>query len=235
MTIFMYVIRELEDALDDCERGCDRDECNDDAVHALDEAVAFYSGSLLITDKPSDGVLLWSLAQKRCTNYNTCQGTVASVNEEIFVNFKRMQDQLLKKECAAARVTKERIVDLMFVPPIQGTLRYAYQIGEQSNTASKNDAEGAIFAAAVLPRIHACNAQDARLIADNMRLGPNTVDFLAVKRAFEKNYACMRITCADVGGLTDGANYFPKAQPCSGSFSLAAGVGIVLSVLAVFF
>ena len=37
LNIFMYVIRELEDAMDDCERGCIN--CNDSPVHAWDEGV----------------------------------------------------------------------------------------------------------------------------------------------------------------------------------------------------
>jgi len=44
MNIFMYVVREFEDALDDCKSNCIN--CNDDPVHAWDEGVAFYSGTL---------------------------------------------------------------------------------------------------------------------------------------------------------------------------------------------
>ena len=35
--VFMYVIREYEDALDDCEKECI--DCNDSSVHAWDEGV----------------------------------------------------------------------------------------------------------------------------------------------------------------------------------------------------
>jgi hypothetical protein len=43
MNAFMYTIHEMEDAIDDCTSGCT--DCNDDPVHAWDEAVAFYTGS----------------------------------------------------------------------------------------------------------------------------------------------------------------------------------------------
>merc|ERR1719261_1162090 len=46
--VWMYVIREMEDAVLDCKAGCI--DCNDDPVHAWDEAVAFYAGSLEGTD-----------------------------------------------------------------------------------------------------------------------------------------------------------------------------------------
>jgi hypothetical protein len=43
MNVWMYVIREFEDAIGDCTVGCIA--CNDDPVHAWDEGVAFYIGS----------------------------------------------------------------------------------------------------------------------------------------------------------------------------------------------
>jgi hypothetical protein len=36
MTVFMSVIREIEDALDDCENNCPETECNDDPVNSID-------------------------------------------------------------------------------------------------------------------------------------------------------------------------------------------------------
>jgi hypothetical protein len=235
LNIFMYVIRELEDSLDDCNKGCGTDECNDDAVHALDEAVGFYSGSLLLTED-GDGLLSYSLAEKRCENFNTCEDGEAKVNAEIFVQFRKMQSLLTKKECDVARLNKERIVQLMYVPMIQGTLRYAYKAGEENDSTEKSEAEGAAFAAAVLPIVHACNEKDAATIYSNMRVGNGApVDFSAVKRAFENNYGCMGITCSDVGGLYDGKDYSSKAEPCvtSSGVNVGAAVGISFAVVAV--
>jgi len=45
MSVFMYVIREFEDAVVDCRTECDIAVCNDAPVHAWDEGVAFYTGS----------------------------------------------------------------------------------------------------------------------------------------------------------------------------------------------
>merc|ERR1719236_129016 len=44
MNVWLYTIREMEDAIDDCKSDCI--DCNADPVHAWDEAVAFYTGSL---------------------------------------------------------------------------------------------------------------------------------------------------------------------------------------------
>jgi len=236
MSVAMYVIRELEDAIYDCEQGCDRDDCNDDAVQALDEAVAFYAGSLEGTTGDGDGNLIYALADKRAANFRTAgengneANGKAKVNYDILRQFSLMQDKLVQKQCDGARTNKERIAELIFVPMVQGTIRYAYIVGSDPEATNKAKAEGATFAASVLPVVHACNANDAKTIYDNMKVGASgTPDLAAVKAAFEKNYDCMRITCADVGGVWDDAlgAYESGAEPCGGVGvgSSASGTG----------
>ena len=64
MNVWMYAVREFEDAIDDC-NSCDGGDCNEHStnsgsVHAWDEGVAFYTGSLEGTayGGSSDGKLL---------------------------------------------------------------------------------------------------------------------------------------------------------------------------------
>jgi hypothetical protein len=76
MAVWMYVVREFEDAIDDCVSGCLT--CNDAPVHAWDEGVAFYTGSLEGTDGAGSGVMPYALADKRCANFKTC-GTLSHV------------------------------------------------------------------------------------------------------------------------------------------------------------
>merc|ERR1740124_1476602 len=52
MNVWMYVIREFEDAIDDC--NIDSIDNNYDAAHAWDEGVAFYTGSLEGTEGKGD-------------------------------------------------------------------------------------------------------------------------------------------------------------------------------------
>ena len=242
MNIFMYVIRELEDALDDCKIGCMQ--CNDDPVHAWDEGVAFYTGSLEGQTGEGSGNLLYALADKRCENYGTCgthgiesQGT-SKVNYDIFKEFAAGQFNLNIGNCEGARVNKEKIAELMAIPLIQGTLRYAYKVDILSGQ-EKEKAEGAVFAAAVLPKLHACNKADATTVYDNMGVGAGSTDFAKVKKAFERNYKCLGVTCADVGGLLNGEEYYEGASPCkdsstsSSSNTLAIALGSVAGGVAV--
>ena len=229
MNVFMYVIREMEDAIDDCTSGCT--DCNDDPVHAWDEAVAFYTGSAEGTDGASDGYLLHALADKRCADFKTCgaAGRLAAgsskVNIEIGEQFNIGQHWLLTGQCSSMREVVDRIVALMSVPLIQGTLRYAWKT-EFGNSSTKEWAEAATFAASVLPRVAQCSASAAAAIDSKTKLGAGAADFNLVKDSFEAQYACMGITCADVGGLLDTSasalTYYPGAVPCVDS---AAGSG----------
>ena len=237
MVVWMYVIREMEDALDDCKEACTIESCNDDPVHAWDEGVAFYTGSLEGTDGSGAGKLAYGLADSRCGNYKTCgdmadssTGTSA-VNLEIFKNFGIGQAKLVNGQCASAREQKEIIEKLMLVPLIQGTLRYAYKTANE-DYSEKAEAEGTIFAAAVLPAVHACDATAAKTIADNLTVGQQgTADFPAIKSAFESTYECMGVDPAMVGGLYDAAtaSYYLGAEPMGGSSAATAGISLMVA------
>jgi len=218
--VFMYVIREFEDALDDCKKGCN--DCNDDPVHAWDEGVCFYTGSIEGKDGlTSDGKLLHQLADKRCQNFKTCgpggddiTGN-SKMNIELFKMLKIGKDQVAGGQCDAARITTAAVAEMMYIPMIQGSLRYAYKVGAQDK-GEKEAAEGAVFAAAVLPRVHAEDPAAAKIIYDNLKVGAPTTDFAAVKKAFESVYDAMGIKCEDIGGLYNDAteSYYEGMEPC---------------------
>lgn len=258
MNVWMYVIRELEDAISDCDSKCIN--CNDDPVHAWDEGVAFYTGSLHGQDAEpnSGGNLLYTLADKRCINFNTCGPTgnqtsgTAQVNTKIFTEFAVGQDLLLRGKCERAKVSKNKIINLMSIPLVQGTLRYAYKVNRRQTYVidedeenpdqleEKEKAEGAVFAASIIPRVHKCDKADADIIYDNMRVGANSTDFKAVKKAFENNYKCLGMTCQEVGGLMLGNGYYLGAEPCkdkkgmSGT-AITIAIGFILVVGITFF
>ena len=217
MNVWMYAVREFEDAIDDCST-CTA-ECNDfsvnsGSVHAWDEGVAFYTGTLEGTalGGSSGGKLVYRLAEKRCANFGTCgfagdatSGT-AKVNLDLFPLFAEGARLLERGECSAVRPVVDSIVSLMTVPLVQGSLRYAYKIGEvPSDRSQKNAAEGAVFAASVLPMVYYCNPASALVIESNQKFGLYDAgtypDFAAVKLAFEETYACLGITCDQVGAL----------------------------------
>lgn len=237
MNVYMYVIREFEDAIDDCKAGCANGivsggvgsngaSCNSlstASVHAWDEGVAFYTGSLegAAAGGSADGVFPYRLAEKRCKNFKTCGAQhnsvtgISYVNTQLFNKLAIGQAKLLMGQCDAVRPVLQEMVALMATPLIQGTLRYAYKV-DRMNGGDKEKAEGAIFAAAIVPRVYNCNSADGDTIMNNMKIGASSTSFAAVKTAFEKNYACMKITCEEVGGLwlSSDNKYYQDAGPC---------------------
>jgi len=219
MNVWMYVIREFEDAVDDCKAGCI--DCNDDPVHAWDEGVAFYTGSLEGTDGSGSGKMLHALADKRCKNYLTCSAENGGsyVNAALFELFEKGKVALQQGKCTDIAPLKKKIVELMSVPLVQGSLRYAYKVAKLQG-GSKEFAEGAAFSAAILPRIHACDAKAAKVIEDNMNMeiaesARMAAGFKKVKEAFEKTYTCLGVTCAQIGGLIiQGSEYYEEFAPC---------------------
>jgi hypothetical protein len=251
MNAWMYAIREFEDAIDDCKVGCpggqsdtvSGKDCNSlsvASVHAWDEGVAFYTGSLegASAGGTSAGKLSYRLAEKRCANFKTCGATGDStsgtsyVNTEIFRQLDIGKNKLLTGKCEETRPVLRKIVSLMSIPLIQGTLRYAYKLEFESGS-HKERGEGAVFAAAIVPRVAACSASDGATIMNNMKVGASSTTFAAVKTAFERNYICMGVTCEEVAGLWHSAQskYYDGASPCRGSE--ASGAAPHASVVAV--
>jgi len=242
IVIWMYVIRALEDAIDDCTEACTIENCNDDPVHAWDEAVAFYTGSLEGSDGSGSGKLFYALADKRCGNFKACgdladstQGS-SKVNIDIFDKFHIGQAKLAKGECESARKEVSEIQSLMLIPLIQGTLRYGWKTDNEP-FSEKAEAEGTIFALGCVPAVYDCNPEAGDVIAANMVAGQsNTASFVDVKAAFESTYDCLGIDGQIVGGLWDAATgtYFPGAEPYvspSGASSTTMAVSAGLAAL----
>jgi hypothetical protein len=113
-----------------------------------------------------------------------------------------------------------------------GALRYAYITDTEADAGEKSEAEGAVFAAAVLPLVNSCNEEAAETIYNNLKVGQGgTANFAQVKQAFESVYSCLNIRCEDVGGLYDDSlgQYMEGAAPCSSSNS-DKNVGLIVGL-----
>jgi len=228
MALWMWVLRSMETALD----GCEDPETQLWSIHYWDQAVAYYSGSLEGPSGQGEGVLSFDLADIRCLDFKTCgpngDSTVGTsyVNLQIIPHFQQGGRDLKNGDCDGARSRKQRIIELMTVPLIQATLRYAY-LRSLVPTVGRYIGESATLAASVLPIIHACEGngpQDAEIIYNNLNTGSTMVDFGQVKAAFERNYGCLNIVCEEVGGYWDPAenNYRDGAQPCGVKVNMKA-------------
>lgn len=72
LNVVMYVIRALEQAVTDCKATeCTSPDCDVHGAHQLDEAVAFYVGSLPVTDNTDPGVMAYGHAYYRAIEART--------------------------------------------------------------------------------------------------------------------------------------------------------------------
>ena len=210
------VIRQLEHSVTLCEESTigENPQDLDDSNHALDAAVAYYTGSrAAVTNK---GHLLYFLAEIMCKRMNTCGIDGSNHNTLLFTHFRAVQDHLLEGECEMAQGLVEDITQRLYVPIVQGVLYYAHRQGELGDATPRANAAGAVYTAAVLPLLHSCDTAAAETVYQNMQLGnAETVDFPAVKRSLESNLDCMAMTCAAVGDV-EGAAPCGSAHPGKG-------------------
>jgi hypothetical protein len=232
LNVFPYVIWEMQDAINDCNTG-DVD-MNDNSVHAWDEAVAFYTGSLEGVspggnnglDSCEDGKceLQFMLADKRCTNFGTCTADYddndfagySKVNRDIFTLFTAGRDQILGSfhtgECPNITDTMNEISGLMLIPFVQGVQRYLYKTSVQSVPTAKEAGELFAFASAVLPFIDQVDQDAAEMLYERAwELDYETHEWVDIKHAIEGTYRSLGVgagvgvvTCAQVGELTEG-------------------------------
>jgi hypothetical protein len=228
MSVFMAVIQSMETAITNCEKMCTAN-CTDDPVHSIDEAVAYYAGSLEgETGGSSSGKFLYDLANQRALQMKTAGdygndsvGT-AYVNGKIVQEFERMQQFILQKQCYEASLSKKLIVNAMKVPLIQGVLKLAYTLAYENPVAIADSetvaAEGAAMIAAILPYFHVCDASGSRDVYEMMKVGSNTsaINFDFIKQTLEKSYDCLGVYCNDIGGVYTVNGYAAGAEPCGG-------------------
>ena len=211
LNVFPYVIWEMQDAINDCKAG--KLSANADSVHAWDEAVAFYTGSLEGTTQGGQGGLTasyagelqFTLAEKRCKNFGTCTADFdmnphdgySEVNKKIFALFSSGRDEILSAvdltrsdKCEPIVETMNEISGLMLVPFIQGVQRYLYKTA-QGTASAKEAGELFAFASAVLPFIDAVDSTAADKLYNRAWKQDFTTesDFKTIKYAIEGTYS----------------------------------------------
>lgn len=182
----------------------------------------------------------------------TCENGIEGqsvVNKKVMIEFDAMKSKVEQALCAASHENADEIVRLMMIPHIQGTLRYAQRTNSFAFPSESMQAEGAIHAAAILPKVNQCSSAAAQVIYNNMKLTPDKnskADFAAVKKAFEEVYPCLKVTCAEVGGVVNEFTrntYVQGAEPCgkvskfiSGAMDLRPSIlsGAVAAAFAIF-
>jgi len=220
MHVLLYALHEFESAIGKCNSAVAPVPYPRDPIHAWDEGVAFFVGNLEGIDGSGKGNLVYALGDKRCLDFGTCGASgdqtsgTSQVNLQLIDMFNQGNKELVHYDCDAAEEILYDIKDLMFVPLIQGTLKYAYK-GENGG-GEKEVAEGTAFAQAVLPIIHRASPSAAATIYNSMKTNADNTVVAKVKKAFESVYEDIGVTCEQVGGLLNKVtgDYYEGMEPC---------------------
>merc|ERR1712187_445871 len=152
-------------------------------LRSIDLAWAYYVGSLQGkgTNGGKNGKFYYALADKRCENFNTCGKNYDTfsgsswVNRELLSLYKKMKKDVNNNEkCRKYKSAYNKIVSFIIVSCMQGTLRYALKkaINPIPNpNQEKEEAEGAVFYASILPFIYECDPDVGATILDEMKVG----------------------------------------------------------------
>lgn len=237
LNVWMYVIRQMEYAIDLCNVDCTestKDACEVHAVAEWDKAVAYYAGSLAGENGEGRGVFPYAYANTRAKEFKTTgyksddtSGT-SYVNLETIFLFQRGQGILMEgiesaKRCESAKNIKNSITNLMKIPLIQSVYRYAWMREYQTTYDEKHEATAATFTAALLPYVHECKASHSAFLYDHTRIGAGTESaegsFSKIKSKMEEIYDCLGVSCSQIGGYHGDGEYMEGAGPCKdGSF-----------------
>ena len=228
MNVWMYVIHEMEEAIDDCNKGAT-------ASTHWDEALAFYTGSTTLVDPTLNyGYFQYGLAEKKCPLFNTCGASTdnsklykSTVNEKVMSLFASGSSLRSAGRCSNLVTVKEALVKQFTVPIIQGIMQYIYL--STTDGKEKSKAELYSFASALLPLVKFYSPSVAatlklNTLITNVATVPSGA--AAVKASLESVYGAIGITCSDVGGFTNTATgaYYAGMEPCTDSSTLVTPV-----------
>lgn len=194
-----YVFRELEHANFLCLTGdCEEDSCfGKPAVHEVDEAVAFWVGSLEGTDGAGEGVLMYDMAENRAEEAGTVSNGLSATNTKMLEYFNDALMTILNADCEGGAAATLSLSKVQNIPLVQSLLKYS-KITEGTGATETTEAERVAAAMNILPIIHNCSIADAQTIYDNAKVGA-TVSYAAIETAVANNYECLGITADDVG------------------------------------
>jgi len=237
MVLYMGALQQMYEAVSNC--GTEDPTKSFDAPSAWDRGAALIIGSLEGTEAGGtiDGQSFFALARKRCEQFGTCDPSGNAIVNDIMVTLLYTgRGEVQAGSCKALRRTVVEVEELMLVPLIQGSLRYAL-LNEKLPVGSTDGdlAEGYIFSRSVLPLIEDEDREAGATIGTNLDFQLNEKPVKdgarAVFSAFASVYDDLNVDCQLVGAAGNidacsGASY-------SGGGGLGAGaiVGIILAVL----
>jgi hypothetical protein len=192
----MNIVHMLHKTLALCKKKEIRDE---DGVHAMDVAVAYWIGDGEVAGDLDNGHLLYALAEKMGDIFNMNDGGQSRTNTNILRLFNEAKHEiLLPGACSESpstfirlRRTVDQLVSQMAIPLIQGLI----------NSLRLNDRDRVkLYAHAVIPMIAGCRPSSFIYLKDKLiNLNYNVIEVDDIVDRLRGVYHCLGLQCADIG------------------------------------
>lgn len=197
LNVWMELANELFQTVQKCENGGFADE---DGIHSIDEAAAYWIGDGQIAGDEEAGHLLYRLAEEMGTHFNVTEAPGQSrTNTNTLRLFHEAKLMLsLPGSCSADGTTKKRlrhivnkIASQMMIVNIQGLLHYL-RTGDRDRVN--------IYAHGYVPFVVSCSPTTFAFLREKLLNGQYAeVEVESIARAIENTYRCFDISCNDIG------------------------------------
>jgi hypothetical protein len=152
LVMYMAVLQKLKEAINACASNVTG---NTESLTLLDQAVAFYVGSIEGNEAGGldGGQLLYATSKALCGNFSKCvKEDISELNQKILAAFDDTSGDIYVGACDDAKTRLETIIEpLLVVPLIQGALNSAAvnnDLAKSSDAASLGTADPFAFAMA---------------------------------------------------------------------------------------
>ena len=209
LNIWGWIVHELYQAWDNCAtHGFTTDE---DGVHSIDEAVAYWIGDEQETGSKSSGYLLYRLAEEGAEMFDLPKVNGQSkTNMNVLKLFKEAALQLtFSRACADGEVsadtlgdTIEQLVSQMTIPLIQHLI---YNLRRNDRSRVK------IYAHAVVPLLAPCQKDTFEYLREKLIEASYEIsDIDEIVTKIESTFSCLGLKCRDIGKLKE----YGTSSPC---------------------
>lgn len=196
LNLWMEIVHTLHETLMTCKQ---RQLRNDDGVHSMDVAVAYWIGDGQIAGDSTKGHLLYALAEEFGEKFNIDEGGQSRTNTNILRLFNEAKNEVsLPNACSESKTTYTKlrrivnqIIPQMAIPLIQGLI-----LNLRSNDRERVE----VFSHAYVPLIAGCSPSlFASLEEKLLMMKYNVVDVEEIVDLIRKSYPCLGLQCSDVG------------------------------------
>jgi hypothetical protein len=196
LNVWMHIAHLLYKALKNCKNKEIRDE---DGVHSMDVAVAYWIGDGQIAGNGDRGHLMYALSERMGELFNMDTGGQSRTNTNILKLFNQAKHEIsLPSACSESpasyiRLSRiaNRIMSLMAIPLIQGLIH---------NLRSNDKDRVKLYAHAVIPLVAGCSPSAFSFLKDKLiNLNYNVIEVEELVQDVRRIYPCLGLQCADIG------------------------------------